>query len=80
MPPLTTVHLLQPDRVSVSMKFTKQPAEFESVSAQVGVETNLVKGETVKAAFKRAAGHVQGEYDELLGEYARRYKKKGGKI
>ena len=64
-----------PDRVHLSMKFTRQPREYESVSADIGLASDVRSGEKTSAAFQRVEKLVRWEFDELWALYEEQYGK-----
>lgn len=73
MPPGSKTTMVMPDRIRVGARFTKRPVEYESVSAEVSIESSVKKGENTQQAVKRVSELVRKEMDELLEEYEEQY-------
>jgi hypothetical protein len=66
---VSVVRTVMPDRVRITYKFTKRPAEYESVSAEVSLESSIRTDESAEDAIERVADLVNAEASELLEQY-----------
>lgn len=58
----------QPPRVRVSVGYTRNMGDFESLRYDVSVEASPIKGENTEQAFERIADFVEGKLMAKLTE------------
>lgn len=59
---------VDPPRVRVSVGYTRNMGDFESLRYDVSVEASPIKGETTQEAFDRIADFVEGKLMTKLQE------------
>lgn len=58
----------QPNRVSVSIGFTKNMGDFESLRVDVGLSSDKMPDESTADAFRRVKDFVKGALVEAVNE------------
>lgn len=71
----------QPDRITVNLGFTHNIGNFNSVRADVGLESDRLEGESISEHFSRVYNFVETkfleEFEDTEAEVQKKIKKKG---
>lgn len=68
---------VEPARVTVTMGFTRNMGNFESLRIDVGVESSALAGETVDAAVERVYRFTESKLEEKFTETEEELRKAG---